>query len=153
MFDNHHAPVEHVQYQQQQIQRHEIARIQQVISETEWHLQNLHRQATSIGQNMEKEEERQEYANLLFTLNQTSKVLRHHYDTLNEMIRMANLSFGRNLPEQCRREIYHLYHAGRYNQSQLASHYDVSQSAVSKIVNGPEPAQIGGVNPQSVASP
>jgi hypothetical protein len=64
---------------------------------------------------------------------------------------MANVNFGKTIPDQCRREIYHFYHAGRYNQTELVSHYAISQSAVSKIVNAQAPAPIEGVNPQGVA--
>lgn len=151
MLDNNHNQVQNIQYQQQ-IQRHEVARIQQVISEMEWHLKDLHQRATYLGQTMQTEKDRLEYTNLLFQLNQTTTALNTHYDALNKMMSMSNLNFGKNIPEQCRREIYHLYHAGRYNQSQLATHYNVSQSAVSKIVNGQAPVPIEGVNPQGVAS-
>lgn len=151
MFDYNDKQIQHVQYQQQ-ISRHEVARMQQVVSELEWHLRDLHQRTTYIGQTMQTEGDRLEYANLLFQLNQTTVSLNSHYDALNRMINMANLSFGKSIPEQCRREIYHLYHAGRYNQSQLAAHYNVSQSAVSKIVNGSAPAPIEGVNPQGVAT-
>ena len=151
MFDNNFTQVPHTRYQQQ-IQRHEVARMQQTISEMEWHLNGLHQRAAYLGQTMQTDQDRKEFTNLLMKLNQTTASLNMHYDDLSKMVNMANLNYGKNIPEQCRREVYHLYHAGRYNQSQLASHYGVSQSAVSKIVNGPAPAPIEGVNPQGIAS-
>ncbi|PUE56519.1 hypothetical protein B9Z44_14890 [Limnohabitans curvus] len=68
------------------------------------------------------------------------------------MINLANITFGKTIPDQCRREISHLYNAGRYTQAQLAAAYGISQSAVSKIINGQIPAPIGGVNPQGIAA-
>jgi hypothetical protein len=135
-----------------QAQRHEIARIRQLISEFEWHLRDLHQRATVIGRTMQTQEDSIKYANLLLELNRTSEALNSHYQSLNQMMQMANFSFGKTIPDQCRREIYHLYHAGRYTQAQLASQYQISQSAVNKIVNGPVPAPIEGVNPNGVAS-
>lgn len=151
MFEENQFQIQNIQYQQQ-IQRHEMARLQQTISEMQWHLNGLYQRATLLGQTMQTEQDRYEYANLLFQLNHTSTALNSHIDYLNQMISMANINFGKNIPDQCRREIYHLYYAGRYTQSQLAAQYNVSQSAVSKIINGPAPAPIEGVNPQGIAS-
>ncbi len=150
-FNNENNQQQYVQ-QAQQIQRHEIARMQQLVTDLESHVQTLHQRATFIGQTLTTPEEAQQYSNLLLELNQTNASLQQHYNALSQMIQMANFDFSKTIPEQCRREIYHLYYAGRYTQSQLATHYQISQSAVSKIVNGQAPTPIEGVNPSGVAS-
>ena len=142
------------QYQQsvQQAQRHEIARMQQRIFENERHVAELHQVVTYLGQNIQTEKESIEYATLLLELNKTKSSLVLHYQKLSQMIQLANITFSKTIPEQCKREIYHFYHAGRYNQAQLAGMYNVSQSAVSKIINGKPPAPIEGVNPNGITS-
>jgi hypothetical protein len=134
------------------IQRHEIARIRQTINDLEQHFNTIYQTATYLGQNLRTHEDTIRYASALLELNQTRDSLQRHYSALNEMIQLANIDFGKTIPDQSRREIYHLYHAGRYTQAQLATQYQISQSAVSKIVNGLAPAPIGGVNPNGIAN-
>lgn len=145
-FTNNSAYVQ----QAQQFQRHEIARMQQLIHDTEWHMQGLQQRIMALGQTLMSQEQSQEYGRLLWELNITNQNVIKHYDVLNQMLQMANCNFSKNIPEQCKREIYHLYHAGRYTQEQLASHYQISQSAVSKIVNGSAPLPLEGVNPNAL---
>lgn len=141
---------EYVQ-QAQQIQRHEVARMQQFIFDLERHVNDLHRHVTYIGQTISTKEESLEYSSLLLKLNQTISSLDSHRETLNQMLILADISFGKTIPDQSRREIYHYYHAGRYSQAELARQYGISQSAVSKIVNSQAPAPIGSVNPNGIA--
>lgn len=136
---------------EQQNQRHEIARLHQFVVELENYIATLHHRLAYLGQVLATPEQQMEYAQLLMNLNGSMATLHQHRANLNAMITLANLSFGKTIPEQCRREIFHLYHAGRYTQAQLAGQYGISQSAVSKIVNGPVPAPIGGVNPQGIS--
>lgn len=137
--------------QAQQLQRHEIARMQQLIQDMQCHMSLLQQRLITLGQTMKTREESQEYADKLWELNVTNQNFIKHYEVLNQMIQMANLDFSKTIPEQCKREIYHLYHAGRYTQEQLAYQYQVSQSAVSKIVNGPAPLALDGINPNALA--
>ena len=146
------APYSYAYVQQaQQIQRHEVARMQQFVFDLEKHVNDLHRHVTYIGQTISTQDESIEYSSLLLKLNQTIGSLNTHRQTLNQMLQMADISFGKTIPDQSRREIYHYYHAGRYSQAELARQYGISQSAVSKIVNSHAPAPIGGVNPNGVA--
>lgn len=138
--------------QAQQPARHEIARLQQVIVDLEKHLESVHHQAVLIGQTMKSKEDMEKYTQLVFNLRQGSENLISYKENLSKLLEMANLDFGKGIPEQCRREIYHFYHAGKYTQSQLANQYGVSQSAVSKIVNGQAPSPVEGVNPNGIAS-
>lgn len=140
----------HVQ-QAQQFQRHEIARMQQLIQDTEWHMMGLQQRLMALGQTLMNREQSQQYADLLWELNVTNQNVVKHYEVLNQMIQMANCNFSKNISEQCKREIYHLYYSGRYTQEQLAFQYQVSQSAVSKIVNGPAPLALDGINPHALA--
>ncbi|MEC4748581.1 helix-turn-helix transcriptional regulator [Methylomicrobium sp. Wu6] len=125
---------------EQQNRRHEIARLHQFINELENHIATLHSRLVYLGQGLSTPDQCNEYAQLLWRLNQDTANLNAHRLHLSSLIELANVSYGKNLSEQCRREIFHLYHAGRYTQAQLAKQYGVSQSAVSKIINGPVPA-------------
>lgn len=125
--------------QAQQIQRHEIARMQQFVLDLENHIDTIHQELTLIARTMNSEEDRLKYTTLLLDFNKTIDGLNDHREKLNEMLIMADTNFGKTIPDLCRREIYHLYHAGRYSQIELANQYDISQSAVSKIVNGGMP--------------
>ena len=146
------APYSYAYVQQaQQIQRHEVARMQQFVYDLEKHVNDLHRHAAYLGQTISTQEESLEYSSLLLKLNQTINSLESHRETLNQMLLLANVSFGKNIPDQSRREIYHYYHAGRYSQAELARQYGISQSAVSKIVNSQAPEPIGSVNPNGIA--
>ena len=122
-----------------QIQRHEIARMQQFVLDLENHVDTIHQKLTLIARTMSSEEDRLRYTTMLLDFNKTIDSLNEHREKLNEMLSMADTNFGKTIPEQCRREIYHLYHSGRYSQVELANQYDISQSAVSKIVNGSMP--------------
>lgn len=129
--------------QEQQNQRHHIARLQQVIFELENHVAGLHNNLAYLGRNMRTQNDTVQYVNLLLELNQKLPTLEGYRANLVQMIAMANISYsGTTIPDQCKREIYHLYHAGRYTQDQLARHYGCSQSAVNKIVNGPAPTPV-----------
>lgn len=139
MFEQQHSPA-YVQFEQQN-QRHEIARLQQFVYELENYIATVHQRLVYMGSTLQSHEQVLEYSRLQFEFNQSYKSLREHQTTLSQMISLAAPSFEKQISEQCRREIYHLYYAGRYTQVQLAAQYGVSQSAVSKIVNGPAPAQ------------
>ena len=136
--------------QEQQVQRHEIARLQQVIQEMEWHYKNMHQRVFWLSQTLSDEASIKEYGDSLLTLNQTANALKQHYEALNKMMQLADFNFNKNISDHCKREIYHLYHAGRYTQADLAHHYGISQSAVSKIVNGLPPQPLQGVNPNAM---
>jgi hypothetical protein len=127
MYNNNRQTPYTSEYVQQarQIQKHEIARMQQFVSDTKKHVDSLEEEVTYIGQTMKTKEENLKYSSLLLQLNKTINSFDLHSNTLNEMIQMANVDFGKTIPEQCRREIYHMYHAGRYNQTELASHYAI----------------------------
>lgn len=149
MFEQQSPPA-YIQVEQQN-QRHEIARLYQFVYELENHIASVHQRLAYLGRELITQEQRLEYAQLLQNLNGSITALHEYRANLNSMLELANINFGKTIPEQCRREIYHLYHAGRYTQAQLAGHYGISQSAVSKIINGHAPAPIGGVNPQGIA--
>lgn len=137
---------------EQQNQRHEMARMQQIIFELEHHIATVHNRLAYLGRVLSTEEQRLEYVNLLTRLNTAIPHLESYKATLASMMQLAPMSYGKvSIPDQCRREIYHLYHSGRYTQEQLGAQYGCGQSAVSKIVNGPAPGPIGGVNPQGIA--
>lgn len=137
---------------EQQNQRHEMARMQQMIYELEHHIATVHNRLAYLGRVLSTEEHRQEYVNLLAQLNTAIPHLESYKATLASMLQMAPMNYGRTaIPDQCRREIFHLYHSGRYTQEQLGVQYGCGQSAVSKIVNGPAPGPISGVNPQGIA--
>jgi hypothetical protein len=134
-----------------QIERHQIAKMQQYIYDSENHVKNLQQHLMYIGQTINTKEKSQEYAEKLLILNKTIEELNMHREALSKMIEIADINFGKTIAEQARREIYHFYHAGRYKQADLAKQYCVSQSAISKIVNGEAPGPTKGVNPNGVA--
>ena len=68
---------EYVQ-QSQQIQRHEVARMQQFVFDLEKHINDLHKHVTYIGQTMSSQEESMKYSSLLLELNQTISSLNTH---------------------------------------------------------------------------
>ncbi|MGJ0637612.1 hypothetical protein [Xenorhabdus bovienii] len=72
-----------------------------------------------------------------------------HHNILNQMLAMIPMDSSRQISDHVKREIYHLYHAGRYTQEQLAAHFGVSQST-HRIVTGEAPPQLAGVNPNSL---
>nr|WP_202979401.1 helix-turn-helix transcriptional regulator [Aeromonas hydrophila] len=149
MFEQQHSTA-YMQFAQQN-QRHEIARLQQFVYELENYVATVHQRLVYMGSTLSSPEQVLEYSQLQLAFNQSYQSLKEHQSTLSKMLSLAAPSFEKPISEQCRREIYHLYYAGRYTQNQLAAQYGVSQSAVSKIVNGPAPAPIQGVNPQGIA--
>lgn len=146
-FDNENTTYTH----NVQVQRHEIARLQQLIHEAENFNANAYQRLVVLAQNIKTKEDAQEYANLQLQFNMSRNTAMQHYATLQKMLQLANVDYGKNISEQARREIYHMYHMGRYNQNELAAQYGISQSAVSKIVNEPAPTSIPGVNPNGIA--
>lgn len=150
MFEQQHSPA-YIQFAQQN-QRHEIARLQQFVYELENYVATAHQRLVYMSSTMQSPEQILEFSQLQLEFNRSYKSLIEHQATLTQMLSLASPSFEKQISEQCRREIYHLYHAGRYTQAQLAAQYGVSQSAVSKIVNSAAPAPISGVNPQGIAS-
>lgn len=139
MFPSQPAPI---YAQAQQIQRHEIAQIRQLIQDLEYQRANVYHQAVLMGQNITTHEDQLTYAGLLGKLNQLNSSLGQYSQILNQMLSMATPDFSRSIPDQVKREVYHLYHAGRYTQDQLAEQYSIGQSTVNKIVNGPAPDPI-----------
>ncbi|WP_333689273.1 hypothetical protein [Methylococcus capsulatus] len=134
-----------------QVQRHEIARIRQFIQELEFHRANMYQQLSILAPQIATAEQQFQYVGLIQKIRETEQALVQHSQYLNEMLNLVPMEFSRQVPDQVRREIYHLYHAGRYTQEQLASHYGVSQSTVHRIVAGDPPPQLSGINPNSLA--
>ena len=135
-----------------QVQRHEIARIRQFMYELEQHCANMYQQLSILATQIATSEDQFRYVGLLQEIRKTEQSLVDHNNYLAQMLTMVPTDFSRNIPDQVKREIYHLYHAGRYTQEQLAHHYGVSQSTVNRIVNGEAPPQLAGVNPNSLTS-
>lgn len=133
-----------------QVQRHEIARLRQCLHELEFHRNNMYSQLSILAPRIATPEHQLEYAGLMQKIRDTETALEQHAQYLNQMLALVPLDFGRQIPDQVRREIYHLYHASRFNQEQLAQQYGVSQSTVHRIVTGDPPPQLSGVNPHSL---
>jgi chromosome segregation ATPase len=127
--------------QQQQVSREELARSKQAITELQHHYNSYEAQLRLLQSNMKTEEDSIKYASLMLELNRCRDNLNRHINAYNELVQLANVEFPTNrLSEQAKKEIYHFYHSGRYNQNQLASQYGVQQSTISKIVNGSQPS-------------
>lgn len=150
MFSNFQSASNYLQMEQQN-QRHQIARTRQFIYELEQHIANIYGQLTYLARNLTSENAFA-YTNLLTEFRNSYDQLQNYKNNLVELMNMMPIEFGKTISEQCKREIYHLYHAGRYTQNDLANHYGISQSAVSKIVNGDAPVALSGVNPQGITS-
>ncbi|EKU30136.1 MULTISPECIES: hypothetical protein [Alcaligenes] len=134
-----------------QVQQHEIGRIRQFIMELEWQQSNLFSQLTLLGTRLVTPEDRLRYVNLLAQYHQNQDSLNQHGTVLQEMLALLPVEQGRvQISDQVKREIYHLYHASRYTQEALASQYGISQSSVQRIVTGPAPAPLNGVNTASL---
>jgi len=133
-----------------QVQRHEIARTRQFMCELEFHRTNMYQQLSILATQISTPEQQLEYVGLLQKIRATEQSLVQHNEHLTKMLAMVPAEFSRTIPDQIKREIYHLYHAGRYTQEQLATHYGVSQSTVHRIVTGEPPPQWTGVNPNSL---
>ena len=112
MFDQQHSPA-YVQFAQQN-QRHEIARLQQFVYELENYVATVHQRLVYLGSTLRTPEQVMEYSQLQLDFNQSLQSLMQHQATLSQMLSLATPSFEKQISEQCRREIYHLYHAGRY---------------------------------------
>ncbi|MBE5213312.1 hypothetical protein IG611_01350 [Pectobacterium sp. A535-S3-A17] len=132
--------IEHVY--EQQITREQLARTRQAVEEMRLHYDNYEQQVRLMQNNIKTDEDAVRYSSLLLELNRGRDNLNRHINSYNEMVRIANLSFTSRLSDIAKREIYHLYHSGRYTQDQLAAHYGIQQGTVSKIVNGQPPSPI-----------
>lgn len=124
-----------------QVQRHEIAQMRQLMHDLEQHRANMYQQLSLLATQIATKEDQLRYVGLLQKIRETEQSLVDHSNYLAQMLSMVPTEFSRNVPDQVKREIYHLYHAGRYTQEQLANHYGVSQSTVNRIVNGEAPPQ------------
>ncbi|MBS3799099.1 hypothetical protein [Pseudoalteromonas sp. BDTF-M6] len=134
----HFEPI--IQQQQQQITREELARSKQAITELQHHYNTYEAQVRMLQSNMKTEEDAIQYSTLMLELNRCRENLNRHINAYNQLVQLANVQFPTSrLSDQAKKEIYHFYHSGRYNQVQLASQYGVQQSTISKIVNGPQP--------------
>lgn len=133
-----------------QVQRHEIARIRQFMYELTQHRDNMYRQLSMLAPQIATSKQQLEYVGLIQKIRGTEQALTEHNNYLNQMLAMAQPEYSRQIPDQVKREIYHLYHAGRYTQELLAEQYGVSQSTVHRIVTGDAPPQLAGVNPNSL---
>ncbi|WP_038497454.1 helix-turn-helix domain-containing protein [Janthinobacterium agaricidamnosum] len=134
-----------------QVQRQEIARIRQLIQEMEFHRNNMYSQLSIMAPRIATPEDQLQYVGLMTKIRETEAALGQHIQYLNQMLALVPMDFSRQISDQVKREIYHLYHASRYTQEQLAEHYGVSQSTVHRIVTGEPPPQLMGVNPNSLA--
>lgn len=132
-----------------QVQRHEIARMRQFMSDLESHRSSMYQHLSILATKISSHEDQLEYARLIQKIRETDQALSQHGETLKQMLDMVPMEFPRQVSDQVKREIYHLYHAGKYTQEDLASHYGVSQSTVHRTVTGEEPPQLSGVNPNS----
>ena len=133
-----------------QVQRHEIARIQQFMQELDFHRTNMYQQLSILATRISTPEQQLEYAGLIQKIRDTEENLVSHNNYLNQIMSMIPMEQPRQVSDHVKREIYHLYHAGRYTQDQLAQHYMVSQTTVHRIVTGDAPVQLAGVNPNSI---
>lgn len=142
-FDNHGAYYS----QAPQVQQHEVGRIRQFIMELEWQQANLLSQLNLLATRIVSPDDQLAYARLVGQYNQNQAVLAQQVTTLQQMLALVPFDQGRQqISEQTKREIYHLYHASRYTQEALATQYGISQSSVQRIVTGPPPTPLNGVN-------
>lgn len=133
-----------------QMQRHEVARMRQFMQELEFHRNNLYQQLNLLAPRISSPEDQLRYAGLIQQIRDTEASLGQHHQTLTQMLAMVPMEYPRQLTDQVKREIYHLYHASRYTQEQLANHYGVSQSTIHRIVTGEAPPPLNGVNAHSL---
>lgn len=126
--------------EQQQISREDLARSQQAIAEMQHHYNTYQAQVNILQNNIITQEDAHRFSGLLLELNRCRDSLNRHIAAYNELVSLANVQFASSrLSDQAKREIYHLYHSGRWTQIQLAGQYGVQQSTISKIVNGQAP--------------
>lgn len=133
-----------------QMQRHEVARIRQFMQDLEFHRNNLYAQLNVLAPRIESAEDQMRYVQLVQEIRNTESSLGQHHQILTQMLNMVPMEFPRQVSDHVKREIYHLYHAARYTQDQLATHYGVSQSTVNRIVNGDPPPPLADVNTHSL---
>lgn len=133
-----------------QVQRHEIGRLRQFIQETEFHRSHMYHQLNILAPKIATPEDQLQYVGLLQEIRNSEAALAQHHQALTKMLALVPLEYPRQLTDQVRREIYHLYHASRYTQEHLAEHYGVSQSTVHRIVTGEPPPPLSGVNAHSL---
>jgi hypothetical protein len=134
-----------------QVQQHEVGRIRQCIMELEWQQNNLLSQLNLLATRIVSMDDRLEYARLVGLYNNTQATLGQYVTTLQQMLALIPSDQGRiQISEQTKREIYHFYHASRYTQEALAAQYGISQTSVQRIVTGPPPAPLNGVNTASL---
>ncbi|HFP9398650.1 TPA: helix-turn-helix domain-containing protein [Klebsiella michiganensis] len=127
---------------QQQITREQLARTRQALDEMKLHYDNYEAHIRQMQHNIKTPEDSIKFSTHILELNRCRDNLIRHINAYNEMIQISNLQFSSRLSEQAKTEIYHFYKSGRYTQEQLAAQYGVTQSAISKIVNGSVPDQI-----------
>lgn len=132
------------------MQQHELARLRQTIMELEFHQSNLISQLNALAMRISTPEDHMQYAQLLGLINGTRASLEQHVSALHQLLALVPAESGRQVSDQAKREIYHLYHASRYTQEALAMQYGVSQSTVNRIVNGAPPQPLGNVNTASL---
>jgi hypothetical protein len=134
-----------------QVQQHEIGRIRQFIMELEWQQKNLLSQLTILSTRINSPEDQLKYACLVKEYNDNQAAISNQVTTLQRILALFPSEQGRpQISEQTKREIYHLYHASRYTQEALAIQYGISQTSVQRIVTGPAPAPLNGVNTSSL---
>lgn len=146
-FDNHGAYYSKAP----QVQQHEVGRIRQFIMELEWQQTNLLSQLNLLATRIVSADDQLAYARLVGQYRQNQAVLGQQVTTFQQMLALLPSDQGRpQISDQTKREIYHLYHAGRYTQDALATQYGISQTSVQRIVSGPPPAPLNGVNTSSL---
>lgn len=146
-FDNHGAYYS----QAPQVQQHEVGRIRQFIMELEWQQTNLLSQLNLLATRIVSMDDRMMYAKLVGQYNQNQAALTQQVTVLQQMLALLPSDEGRQkISEQTKREIYHLYHASRHTQEALAIQYGISQTSVQRIVTGPPPPPLNGVNTASL---
>lgn len=134
-----------------QVQQHEIGRIRQFITELEFQQKTLISQLTILSTNITSDNDQLQYIQLIQQYNQNKDILSQQVTTLQKMLALFPSDQGRSqISEQTKREIYHLYHAGRYTQEALAIQYGISQTSVQRIVKGQPPIPLNGVNTASL---
>lgn len=134
-----------------QVQQHEVGRIRQFIMELEWQQTSLLSQLNLLATRIVSADDHLAYARLIGQYNQNKTALGQQVTILQQMLALLPSDQGRQqISEQTKREIYHLYHAARYTQDALAMQYGISQTSVQRIVTGPPPAPLNGVNTASL---
>lgn len=118
----------------QQASREEIAQLNQEIHAINKHIQNRQQNLNYLQQTMKTQEDAVVYATLLLEQNKLIDSVKNYTKKLEDMLRISNFNFGNKLSNQTKKEIYHLYHSGKYTQVELANQYNTTQSTISKII-------------------